>query len=93
MLSGYRGRCVFVDNSEIEAISSDILKQLECGDAVIKCTGKQKHLYLVSYKGEGAGEGICLTYTACGYIETLSYDFNATTKKYEFNSKDVWQAQ
>ena len=80
-----------VETDDIEHLSSEVLSALDVGDRVVKITGKQKHLYEVSYKGEGVGEGICLTYTACGYIETISYDF--TSDGWAFNSKDVWQAE
>lgn len=78
-----------VEVDDITKLSSNALKNLSVGDKVVKVTGKQKHLYLVSYKGEGVGEGICLTYTACGYIETVSYDF--TAEGWAYNSTDVWQ--
>ena len=72
--------------TDITAIPADVLDKLECGDKVVKITGKQKHLYTVSYKGEGVGEGICMTYTAAGLIETVSYDFTASG--WVYNSTD-----
>lgn len=76
---------------DIEHLTAQELDGLDCGDLVVKITGKQRHAYTVSYKGEGSGEGICLTYCACGYIETISYD--RTDSGWAFNSKDVWQAE
>lgn len=73
--------------SDIKAIGADVLDALRCGDQVAKMTGNQKHLYVVSYKGEGAGEGICLTYVAAGYGETVSYD--RTANGWAYNSTDV----
>ena len=73
--------------SNINNISKDILDELKAGDVVVKITGKQKHTYTVSYKGEGAGEGICLTYCAAGYIETVSYDRSGSN--WVYNSTDV----
>lgn len=73
--------------SDIRNISDSILSKLKAGDVVLKITGKQKHTYIVSYKGEGAGEGICLTYVACGYMETVSYDRSGSS--WVYNSTDV----
>ena len=73
--------------SNIEALTNEQLDALKVGDQVIKVTGNQKHLYLVTYKGEGAGEGIVLTYNACGYGEAIAYD--RTESGWAFNSKDV----
>ena len=88
----YRGIAnIKVETDDIEKLSQEVLDELECGDVVVKITGKQKHAYQVSYKGEGSGEGICITYVACGYIETISYD--NVDGVWTFNSKDVWQAE
>lgn len=76
-----------VEVENITEIDGAILDGLKCGDKVVKVTGKQKHLYLVSYKGEGAGEGICLSYNAAGYGETVSYD--RTDEGWVYNSTDV----
>ena len=73
--------------SDITAMTAEQLDALECGDKVIKVTGKQRHLYLVSYKGEGAGEGICISYNAAGYGETVSYD--RTESGWAYNSTDI----
>ena len=53
----------------------------------VEGTGKQKHTYIVTYKGEGSGEGICLSYNACGYGETVSYD--RTDSGWQYNSTDI----
>lgn len=71
----------------IKALSQDLCERLECGDVVIKKTGKQKHAYKVSYKGEGVGEGMCLTYADASCVETVSYDF--TAEGWAYNSTDV----
>lgn len=81
VLSGAR-----VEVTDITAISGEVLDSLACGDAVIKVTGTQKHMYRVSYKGEGVGEGICLTYVDASTVETVSYDLKATG--WEYNSTD-----
>ena len=73
--------------SNINNISKDILDELKAGDVVVKKTGNAKHTYTVSYKGEGAGTGICLTYCAAGYIETVSYDRSGSS--WVYNSTDV----
>lgn len=72
--------------TDITEISADQLDALNAGDTVVKKTGNQYHTYTVSYKGEGAGEGICLTYVAAGLIETVSYD--RTESGWSYNSTD-----
>lgn len=75
-----------VEVSDITDIDGNILDELEVGDKIAKITGVQKHLYVVTYKGKGVGEGICLTYCAAGLIETVSYDF--TEDGWVYNSTD-----
>lgn len=72
---------------DITALTKDQLDSLECGDVVIKVTGKQRHTYIVSYKGDGAGEGICLSYNDAGYGETVSYDRSGNS--WVYNSTDI----
>ena len=76
-----------IEVTDITALTKAQLDSLSVGDKVVKVTGKQKHLYLVTYKGEGAGEGICLSYNACGYGETVSYDRSG--EDWVYNSTDV----
>ena len=71
---------------DITAIPGDVLDALVCGGKVIKMTGKQCHLYNVSYKGEGVGEGLCLTYVDASTVETVSYDY--TADGWAYNSTD-----
>ena len=78
---------VEVKDTEIESLSKDILDNLRVGDFVVKVTGNQKHSYIVTYKGDGAGEGLVLTYNACGYGEAIAYD--RTESGWAFNSKEV----
>lgn len=85
-LSELISRAVPVEVADITAIDGAILDALNCGDKVVKVTGKQKHLYTVSYKGEGVGEGICLTYADASGIETVSYD--RTESGWAYNSTD-----
>lgn len=75
--------------TDITAIDGAILDSLNVGDKIAKVTGKQKHLYQVSYKGEGVGEGICLTYVDSSVIEVVSYDF--TADGWAYNSTDKWE--
>lgn len=75
--------------NDITSISNADLDQLEAGDIVNKKTGNQLHSYRVSYKGTGAGSGICLTYTDAGYMETVSYDRSGSG--WVYNSTDVTQ--
>jgi hypothetical protein len=72
--------------TDIKAIPAKVLDALKCGDKVVKITGKQKHLYEVSYKGDGVGEGIWLTYVTAGLIETVSYDY--IVSGWVYNSTD-----
>jgi len=80
------GSSVPTEVTNITEISGEILDSLQVGDKIAKVTGKQKHLYVVTYKGEGVGEGICLTYCAAGLIETVSYDY--TADGWVYNSTD-----
>ena len=73
--------------TDITALTAAQLDSLDCGEVVVKVTGNQRHAYIVSYKGEGAGEGICLSYNAAGYGETVSYD--RTESGWAYNSTNV----
>lgn len=86
ILSALLNGSVAVEVEDITAIDGAVLDSLNCGDKVAKVTGKQKHLYSVSYKGEGVGEGICLTYVDAGLVETVSYDY--TADGWVYNSTD-----
>ena len=76
-----------IEVTDITKLTAEQLDALNVGDKVVKVTGVQKHLYLVSYKGDGVGEGICLSYNAAGYGETVSYD--RTESGWAYNSTDV----
>lgn len=80
------GAAIGVEVEDITAIDGAVLDALSCGDKVIKVTGKQKHAYIVSYKGEGVGEGITLTYADAAGTETVSYDY--TDDGWAYNSTD-----
>lgn len=81
-----KGRKPRYEVSDITSIAGSVLDVLECGDQVLKVTGNQRHLYNVSYKGVGVGEGICLTYVDAGTVETVSYDY--TVDGWVYNSTD-----
>jgi len=87
ILGELAGASAPIEVTNIEALTTEQLDSLQVGDKVVKVTGNQKHLYLVTYKGEGAGQGIVLTYNACGYGEAIAY--NRTESGWEFDSKDV----
>lgn len=72
---------------DITAIDGEVLSALKCGDQVVKRTAAMLHLYVVSYKGAGVGQGICLTYVDASRVETVSYDF--TEDGWVYNSTDV----
>lgn len=74
------------ETTDITALDGDVLDALRCGDQVLKRTGNQLHAYVVSYKGEGVGEGICLTYLDASVVETVSYD--RTESGWAYNSTD-----
>ena len=77
----------------ITEIAQHILEALECGDEVIKVTKEgsrtHRHTYIVSYKEQHIG--VCMTYSASGYLETVSYDY--ADGAWVYNSTDVWQAE
>ena len=78
---------VAVEVADIEKMHEipGLLDSLQVGDKVVKVTGTEKHLYLVSYKATTGG-GICLTYTDASNVETVSYD--RTESGWAFNSTD-----
>jgi len=87
LTSGERQFSSRYEASSITEIDPKVLDGLKCGDQVAKITGDQKHTYIVTYKGDGVGEGICLSYFAAGYLETVSYDY--TSDGWVYNSTDV----
>ena len=78
-----------VEVADITNIDDAVLDALEVGQPVIKVTGVQKHAYRVSYKGDGVGQGICITYEDASVIETVSYD--RTESGWAYNSTDKWE--
>ena len=76
-----------ISTSNITAMTDEQLNALKPGDVVVKITGDMKHTYTVSYKEEN--KGICITYGAAGYLETVSYDYDSTENKWVYNSTDV----
>ena len=81
-----------IEVDDVEKLSQEACEELKCGDVVVKHTvaeGKDLyHTYQVSHK---QATGLCFTYSACGYLETISYD--KIEGVWTFNSKDVWQAE
>ena len=78
-----------VEVTDITKLSGEQLDGFVAGAKVVKVTGKQKHIYVVSYKGEGIGEGLCLTYADAAGTEAVSYDYTADGLAY--NSTDKGQ--
>lgn len=75
-----------IEVEDITALTNAQLDALVVGARVVKVTGAKKHLYTVTYKGEGVGEGICLTYIDALNSETVSYD--RTAGGWAYNSTD-----
>ena len=73
--------------SNIQALTTKQCNALNVGDQVIKKTGNQKHLYTVTYKEEK--QGMCLTYMDAENVETIAYDWNGTSREWEFTDKTV----
>jgi hypothetical protein len=86
ILSELAGASVPIEVTDITALTAAQLDALNVGDKVVKVTGTEKHLYLVTYKATEGG-GICLSYNAAGYGETVSYD--RTESGWAYNSTDV----
>ena len=86
ILSALAGASAPIEVTDITALTAAQLDALNVGDKVVKVTGTEKHLYLVTYKAETGG-GICLSYNAAGYGETVSYD--RTESGWAYNSTDV----
>lgn len=76
-----------IETNDITQLTKAQLDSLKAGDVVNKITGNEKHSYHVSYKGTGAGTGICLTYEDASRIETVSYDRSGDD--WVYNSTDV----
>ena len=72
--------------TDMSTLTDAQLDALNPGDVVLKKTGTATHTYIVTYKDAESG-GICITYTAAGYGETVSYDHSASG--WTFNSIDV----
>ena len=80
------GAAAPVEVADITKLTDAQLDALNVGDKVVKVTGTDKHLYLVTYKATTGG-GICLSYNAAGYGETVAYD--RTESGWAYNSTDV----
>lgn len=86
ILAELAGNAAPIEVEDIAGLTDEQLDNLNAGDKVVKVTGKQKHAYIVSYKGEGTGEGLCLTYVDASTAETVSYD--RTDDGWAYNSTD-----
>ena len=74
-----------VETTNITALSNSQIDLLRCGDYLVKKTGNMQHAYKVTYKEDK--HGICLSYFACGYSETVSYDY--VDGNWVYNSTDI----
>ena len=77
---------VKIETDSITELTKDQLDALQVGDVVVKITGTDRHLYLVTYKAEEGG-GICLSYFDASTVETVSYD--RTESGWAYNSTDI----
>lgn len=76
------------ETSNIVSMSDEELDAIKCGDIIIKKTVEgdrlHSHAYICTYKEDK--HGICLSYFAAGYSETVSYDY--TDGHWVYNSTD-----
>ena len=82
LISEMSGDLIEVKN--IKQLNDEQCNGLKVGDVVAKKTGKQYHLYLVTYKQDK--HGLCLSYFDASCIETQSYDY--TAGHWVYNSED-----
>lgn len=85
ILKAIAGAAVPIEVSDITKLTDEQLDSLNVGDKVVKVTGTDKHLYVVTYKATTGG-GICLSYFDAVNTETVSYD--RTESGWAYNSTD-----
>ena len=85
ILSDLVGAAVPIEVADVTKLTNAQLDALNVGDKVVKVTGTDKHLYLVTYKATTGG-GLCLSYADAVNTETVSYD--RTESGWAFNSID-----
>lgn len=85
ILSELAGASVAIEVPDITALTAEQLDALNVGDKVVKVTGTEKHLYVVTYKATTGG-GLCLSYFDAVNTETVSYD--RTESGWAYNSTD-----
>lgn len=85
ILSQIAQSVVPIEAADITALTDAQLDALKVGDKVVKVTGTDKHLYVVTYKAETGG-GLCLSYFDAVNTETVSYD--RTESGWAYNSTD-----
>ena len=85
ILTELAGAAVAIEVTDITKLTDEQLDSLNVGDKVVKVTGTDKHLYVVTYKATTGG-GICLSYFDAVNTETVSYD--RTETGWAYNSTD-----
>lgn len=85
ILTELAGAAVAIEVADITKLTDEQLDSLNVGDKVVKVTGTDKHLYVVTYKATTGG-GICLSYFDAVNTETVSYD--RTETGWAYNSTD-----
>ena len=78
---------VHIEVSNIQALTTKQCNALNVGDQVVKKTGKMKHLYTVTYKEDK--QGLCLSYIDAENAETVAYDWNGTSKSWEYTDTTI----
>ena len=77
---------------DIQHLSAEACEKLQCGDKVVKLTVEgDKELYHTYFVTHKQATGMCITYFACGYLETISFD--KVDGEWQAGEKEVWQAQ
>lgn len=85
ILKAIAGAAMPIEVADITKLTDEQLDSLNVGDKVVKVTGTDKHLYVVTYKATTGG-GICLSYFDAVNTETVSYD--RTESGWAYNSTD-----
>ena len=73
--------------TDITALTNKQCNALNVGDQVVKKTGKQCHLYTVTYKEDK--KGLCLSYIDAENAETVAYDYSTDTNSWSYTDTTI----